>query len=1037
MYNNHSMALAATPFSSQGAIEIRLFGELSIARGGQTLALPASKKTRALLAYLVTSQRPHTRERLCDFLWEGPEDPRAALRWSLAKIRPLIDEPGTTRLVADRERVAFESRGAVTDLHQLRELMSSGLEPATTQSLESAAEAIRGELLEGLDLPDCYQYSEWCRGEREAARRLNRSIRVELIARLGDDPARALPHARALVVSDPLDQFGHAAAIRLLGRLGHKREALYQYETCRQILGAQLHCTPSIEVEQARMGIGSAPACNVAPGKSFDRVSLPANDAPMRARKNPLVGRDSERTILSEFIASVAQPDRKLLLVLGEPGVGKSHLLAEFADLVHADGGRVLQGRAFEAEMVRPYGAWIDALRALTPQLSTPAPFVDPAGNPLESAMDRSRLFESVVEYLLHLQAEGKVTAIIIDDIQWIDEASAALIHYAARALAGSQVRIACAARPGELGDNSAALRLVRTLTREGKVCQVGLSPLDAASTATLARLTYPGVDAARVFEVSGGNPMYALEVARALELGEGPTTSLDAMLRDRLDRLESAPRSLVNWAATFGCAFPLDVLLSVVGFPIGDFLRALEELERHCIIRSTNVSETAKGYDFVHDLLRQAAYRAISEPQRRLMHLTLAQNLAKLPDAQGSLAGDVAHHAALGDDTGLAASFGLIAAERSLRLCAPREASELADRGLRQAARLEPKQRARVEVGLLSVAIIADVGNRRTQALETSMRKALAQAQAAGFTEEVTRGLMALSYLHFDRGKFNDAQQDSLRMSEAARFANSDHAVLALAHAAQCLAMMEREMSKAEALAAEAKSIATEQQLEVLELLLAEGFILQFRGQTEAGIEALQRASVLAEAQGVYWLLAVCLIRLATGEMQSGRHAQALEHCSKLREIVGRLGEASEGPLGELIEAVVRRNLGESGAPLLIEQALSALALCDAQAYLGEGYCLAAESDLRAGDASEAQRRAQRALKAAETVERPTYIVWAHALLSRAARELGDLEGARLHVEAALPLLDAEPYPSFHARACIAAAAELLRHPTTIEDKP
>jgi DNA-binding SARP family transcriptional activator len=89
-------------------LELRLFGELCVMRDGRPVALPASKKTRALLAYLVTTGRPHTRESLCDLLWEGPDDPRAALRWSLAKLRPLLDEEGAVRLVADRERVVLD-----------------------------------------------------------------------------------------------------------------------------------------------------------------------------------------------------------------------------------------------------------------------------------------------------------------------------------------------------------------------------------------------------------------------------------------------------------------------------------------------------------------------------------------------------------------------------------------------------------------------------------------------------------------------------------------------------------------------------------------------------------------------------------------------------------------------------------------------------------------------------------------------------------------------------------------------------------------
>src|SRR5438270_12254811 len=84
------------------------------------LPLPPSKKTRALLAYLVSTTRPQSRAHLCELLWEGPDDPRAALRWSLTKIRPLLDEDGVTRLVTNHQSVSFEPSGAKVDLTILR-----------------------------------------------------------------------------------------------------------------------------------------------------------------------------------------------------------------------------------------------------------------------------------------------------------------------------------------------------------------------------------------------------------------------------------------------------------------------------------------------------------------------------------------------------------------------------------------------------------------------------------------------------------------------------------------------------------------------------------------------------------------------------------------------------------------------------------------------------------------------------------------------------------------------------------------------------
>src|SRR5258708_34370810 len=127
-------------------IEIRLLGELEVQRDGKTVPLPPSKKTRVFVAYLVGSGRPQLRDRLCELLWDGRDDPRAELRWSLTKLRTLLDN----HLVADRERVEFRSDGVSVDLHAFRRLINGN-------QLLAAAETVRGEFLEGLDLPGCYR----------------------------------------------------------------------------------------------------------------------------------------------------------------------------------------------------------------------------------------------------------------------------------------------------------------------------------------------------------------------------------------------------------------------------------------------------------------------------------------------------------------------------------------------------------------------------------------------------------------------------------------------------------------------------------------------------------------------------------------------------------------------------------------------------------------------------------------------------------------------------------------------------------------
>lgn len=127
------------------ALSVSLFGDFCLSRDGERLDLPASKKTRALLVYLVLNPRPHRRQRLCDMFWERTDDPRAALRWSLTKLRPLVNDSEQECLHADRERIHFQN-----------------------DALEFRNGDLSDEPLAGLDLPDCAEYQAWLIAERES-----------------------------------------------------------------------------------------------------------------------------------------------------------------------------------------------------------------------------------------------------------------------------------------------------------------------------------------------------------------------------------------------------------------------------------------------------------------------------------------------------------------------------------------------------------------------------------------------------------------------------------------------------------------------------------------------------------------------------------------------------------------------------------------------------------------------------------------------------------------------------------------------------
>src|SRR5205807_2628552 len=109
-------------------LHVRILGHLFVGCRNTRLQLPRSKKTRALLAYLAVTARTHSRDRLCAMFWPVPDDPRAALRWSLSHLRPLVDEPDCRRIIADRESVGIDLARVNIDILSLRSVTRNGLD---------------------------------------------------------------------------------------------------------------------------------------------------------------------------------------------------------------------------------------------------------------------------------------------------------------------------------------------------------------------------------------------------------------------------------------------------------------------------------------------------------------------------------------------------------------------------------------------------------------------------------------------------------------------------------------------------------------------------------------------------------------------------------------------------------------------------------------------------------------------------------------------------------------------------------------------
>jgi TolB-like protein/Flp pilus assembly protein TadD len=217
-------------------LEFRVLGAFEVVRDGATVTLPPSRKTRALLAYLALSRQKHRRERLCEIFWDVPDDPRGALRWSLSKIRPLIDDPAHPRLIADRNSVELRTEALGIDLLSAQACVRAGTGVAATCDLAQAASSFRAPLLADLNLPANNEFHSWLLSLREDARKLQTQILHALMERLRSTPDAVLPYARELVRIDPYDETAWALLITNLAAAGRSGEVGEQYEAGRRAL---------------------------------------------------------------------------------------------------------------------------------------------------------------------------------------------------------------------------------------------------------------------------------------------------------------------------------------------------------------------------------------------------------------------------------------------------------------------------------------------------------------------------------------------------------------------------------------------------------------------------------------------------------------------------------------------------------------------------------------------------------------------------------------------------------------------------------
>ncbi len=643
-------------------ISIRLIGPVDISVDGSPLAVD-TRKAVALLAYLAVTGRPTSRDSLAALLWpesEGP-DARGALRRTLSVLNAALGGRG---LAIDRSTVAIRPGEMAVDLLDFRAALGRARDHrhdpgiacrSCDEWLETALALDRGPFMDGFGLRDSEPFDEWQTTEAEAHRRdlaaaLERLARSKLAAGSWD---RAVATGRRWLGLDPLHEPAHRFLMSAYAAAGEDAPAIRQYRECVRVLDAELGVPPLDETtelyEAIRTGAFRAAVEVGGTAAPTEHGVAPSDWMP---EHGPLVGRTVELERLLGVTRSI-DVDGRLLVIEGEPGIGKTRLARALLERLANDGAIALEARAYVGEAAIPYAAVAELVRSglgrpdgaarlttVPPEVLVevarlvPIPGVRAGAIEHGDPLRRARLLDALAVVMTALVAGPRPGIIWLDDAQWADASTFEAMAFLARRLRNHPIGLLLTWRREDLSEPIAD-DLVAAAQAEGRAEVVVLGRLKRDDVATLARLvlgqaaTPTFVDA--LFTESEGLPLYLAEALSASR-GEAAMTpgGIDMMVRRRLASTTEIARQVVSAAAAIGRSFDLETVRSASGRGEEEAVAALEELSRRGIVREVGPADAAVvRYDFTHARLRDVAYEALGLARRRLLHRRIAESLA------------------------------------------------------------------------------------------------------------------------------------------------------------------------------------------------------------------------------------------------------------------------------------------------------------------------------------------------------------------------------------------------------------------------
>jgi class 3 adenylate cyclase len=664
-----------------------------------------------------------------------------------------------------------------------------------------------------------------------------------------------------------------------------------------------------------------------------DGVPLPARLAEATTTVLPFAGRAGELALLDDVRTQADGGRLQVVLLGGEPGVGKTSLAAQWARTAHRKGAAVAFGSCQEGLTV-PYLPWIaalghlvahapeaaleslrpvqvGALRGLLPRESERLA----AGEAVEAGAETERylLFEAVSALLSSMSSESPIV-IVLDDLHWADAASLDLLRHLVVTATDLRVAVVGTHREMDISSGHPLTALLAELRREPAVTRVGLGGLadgevmELIEVAAGFELPPEGIALAHTLcRETDGNPFFTVELLRhlsdtgVLQLEAGGRyalvgdvdelslpTSLREVIADRAARLGDEPLRVLSTAAVIGEEFDLDLLTAATEVDEDRLIEILENAATVALV--TESTESPGRYRFVHALIAHTLSQDLGPTRRQRMHLRIAQALEDLGAENAGRFAELAHHsaAASGADTGRARYFAKRAGEAALAALAPIDAIGWFSRALKL---LDSRADNDVERGWL----LTGLAQAQLDAGQPEYRETRREAGRIALRTADRELLVAIGLCSQRFESVEPAEADRIAAIEAALKAvgKKDSFTRARLLTALAEALDQREWQRREELASEAAVIATrlDDERGLHELIPLIFWMLQSPSRLEERCELAQQAAAISSSAISLAAEFEVLMMVHSSRVEVADRTGADAAFSRLEEIADRLG--------------------------------------------------------------------------------------------------------------------------------------------------